>query len=178
LAFTWSNLLFACPLCNRSGKNSDFPLAQGSTPLHPEEHPDGREVPLLIDPGADNPMEHIQYTFKSDGRPGSASQWIAEPRGNSIRGAHTIFSCDLNNQEFKELRGDYVENYISPQADILRDCILSDDIRSAEREFPRALSLIKPRCSYAALAYDALTFFVPDALLVRMQRTWPHISAL
>lgn len=45
-AFVWPNLLFACAHCNSNEKRTQFPQA-----------PDGQ--PLLIDPTAEDPLDHI-----------------------------------------------------------------------------------------------------------------------
>lgn len=62
LAWDWRNLYLACPICNRS-KGGRFPLADGS-----HAHPSGdyetvimREIPLLLDPCADDPAEHLAF---------------------------------------------------------------------------------------------------------------------
>lgn len=61
LAYTWSNLYYACEICNRVGKRSLFPLAdiaqrrRSGTDL-------GIEVPEILDPGgADDPRAHIKF---------------------------------------------------------------------------------------------------------------------
>jgi hypothetical protein len=63
LAYTWDNLLFACPSCNRSNKNDLFPLEHGSTPLHDPDDAPGGERPLLLHPRQDNGVEHIEFVF-------------------------------------------------------------------------------------------------------------------
>ncbi|HMY18924.1 MAG TPA: hypothetical protein PKA58_21505, partial [Polyangium sp.] len=47
LAFTWSNLYFSCPDCNRSYKRTRFPLEHGSIALKTRKRPPGQEIPLL-----------------------------------------------------------------------------------------------------------------------------------
>lgn len=60
LGHDWSNLLYACPICNRSYKKDLFPLkneaARATSPgnLTCEE-------PLIINPATDDPALHIQY---------------------------------------------------------------------------------------------------------------------
>jgi hypothetical protein len=40
-----------------------FPLEAGSVPLLPEEQPPGKELPTLIDPCGEDPVESIQFVF-------------------------------------------------------------------------------------------------------------------
>lgn len=62
LAFTWENLLFSCPNCNRGKAKADrFPLAGGSTALLAEQQPPGQELPLLLDPATESGARHIQF---------------------------------------------------------------------------------------------------------------------
>lgn len=61
LAYTWSNLLLSCAVCNRSFKRSYFPLA------HPKNravsHLDDltKEEPLIIHPSIDEPEDFIEF---------------------------------------------------------------------------------------------------------------------
>jgi uncharacterized protein (TIGR02646 family) len=48
-AFSWPNYLLACSLCNSNCKRDQFPL-------------DSRGKPLLIDPTAEDPLQHLTLT--------------------------------------------------------------------------------------------------------------------
>ncbi|MBK9441880.1 MAG: hypothetical protein IPN53_11440 [Comamonadaceae bacterium] len=122
LAFSWDNLLFACPACNRSGKNDLFPLIHGSISLLNPLLPPGNELPLLLDPGsAINPVEHIEYTESAIGRNGGPTHWWARPRNASIYGVKTIEVCELNRLELRELRNDHFRSTLAPQVEALNN---------------------------------------------------------
>lgn len=48
-AFDWTNYLLACSICNSNAKRNQFPLDAGGQPL-------------LIDPTADDPLDHLTLT--------------------------------------------------------------------------------------------------------------------
>ncbi|NOY25886.1 MAG: HNH endonuclease, partial [Oligoflexia bacterium] len=48
-AFAWPNYLLACSHCNSNLKRNAFPI-------------DGNGDPLLLDPSADNPAEHLLFS--------------------------------------------------------------------------------------------------------------------
>jgi hypothetical protein len=74
-ASTWENLLPSCIDCNRErwhdtgvgaykyGKQNQFPLAAGS--VHASVEADvAAEVPLLLDPSAEEPANHLQFFLR------------------------------------------------------------------------------------------------------------------
>jgi len=178
LAFTWSNLLFACPSCNRSSKNDRFPLCGGSVALEAEDPSPGREEPLLLDPGsAVNPVEHIQFKWKAIGPVGAPKYWWARPRRGSVFGQMTIDVCDLNHYELRELRGDYFQSVIKDYVEALAQALANRKRSLALREFERAKSLLRPENQYVALAYDALCYCVPNAKIHELCGVrWPRPS--
>jgi hypothetical protein len=179
LAFTWSNLLFACPSCNRSWKNARFPLGDGSVALRLREAPPGKERPLLIDPGGKlNPVEHIEFErrhpkasepTKSPGR----LHWFARPRNRSVQGLFTIHVCGLNDQDLLELRCDHVETCVEQHTTELTDAIKAADDARTRRAFQRALGMLEPRNAYVGLNYDALRTLVPNSVLSPRGLSWP-----
>ncbi len=64
LAYEWSNLLLACPVCNRK-KGAYFPLEDPAERAWDHHHGNKleSEFPLLIDPSDENddPGEHIEF---------------------------------------------------------------------------------------------------------------------
>jgi 5-methylcytosine-specific restriction endonuclease McrA len=179
LAFTWENLLFACPSCNRSGKNDLFPLTKGDKALQSEDQPPGKERPYLLDPSGDiNPVEHIQFEYRlaSQSEPArlhGPMQWFARPRGRSIRGNYTIDVCELNHPDLVELRKDHVDHHVQPHVDELLAAIAASSKPRVQRAFARALGMLAPASAYVALTYDALRHFVPDAKLAPWNFAWP-----
>jgi hypothetical protein len=80
-------------------------MDHGTVSLTAEAPAPGSERPLLLDPGsAINPVEHIEFVPKVDCLVGTAQQWWARPRNNSLFGQVTIKVCDLNNVEMKSYR--------------------------------------------------------------------------
>lgn len=166
LAYSWDNLLFACPNCNRTGKNDAFPLAIGSIPLTAQSLPPGSEHPLLLDPGSSiNPVEHIEYLEQAIGKPGSPTYWWARPRNGSVYGSQSIQVCDLNRIELRGLRNDHFCTVIKPQIRALSDAVDASDLVGIHREFERAMGLLEPQNTYVGFTYDALRALMPDTRL-------------
>lgn len=178
LAFTWENLLFACPSCNRSYKNSGFPLDAGSTALIAENPPPGRERPLLIDPGSTvNPLKHIKFVYQAFGPAGTPRYWWARPRSGSSLGNATIEVCGLNRSELRELREDHYLDVVVPHAQAINTAVRSADRLRLSNEFQRALDLLKPRNAFVGLTYDALRVDAPDADIRGLLGIgWPRLS--
>lgn len=181
LAFTWDNLLFACPSCNRSGKNDLFPLDHGSVSLQPEHAAPGGEIPLLIDPGSSvNPVEHIKFVKETLGPSGGPFYWWARARNQSVRGQATIDACDLNHLDLLELRNDHFESVILRYVTPLRDALANNSSPAeVEKEFVRALYLLDSRNCFVGFTYDALCACIPNSeLAVVAQLSWPKPDQL
>lgn len=61
LGHEWKNLLYSCPICNRSFKRTEFPLDQGSVQANSPNDDIGLEKPLIINPSVVDPAEHIRF---------------------------------------------------------------------------------------------------------------------
>ena len=168
LAWNWDNLMFACPGCNRSGKNDLFPLDHGSVPLVPENQPPGGERPLLIDPASEDPVQHIQFQrIVKNGKP----LWIPVARGGSARGFETIKIVDLGRPDLLDLYEKHVRDEVIPAIEAVRNEInkigatpqqVSDQWRS------RIAPLVERTRRFAALAFDVIDDAFP--LAERQQR--------
>lgn len=94
LAYDWSNLLFACELCNRRYKKNFFPLKISANRCNPHLTFDTSvEAPLFINPSVVDPSMHIEF------------------RGTTIthktpEGDATITELDLDRGELDEMRRD------------------------------------------------------------------------
>lgn len=100
LTWTWSNHLFACHSCNTGYKQTYFPLATGSAalagPTYPypykrlrPEHLDVTvELPLFVDPSADDPLDHIAWRPVNPKQPKRMWRWDPVPK--TAEGAATI----------------------------------------------------------------------------------------
>lgn len=104
LAWTWSNLLFACDDCNRVGaKGNRFPIAAGTvriaapvTPLRKigRSHTAvKRETAMLINPREEDPFKHLQWMPVD--RSAHRWNWTWTIVGRDARGSLTIDTLDL-----------------------------------------------------------------------------------
>lgn len=94
LAYEWSNLLFACQLCNQRQKRNLFPLHDAA--LRARSHRDdlAQEEPLFIQPAEENPEAHI----------GFRQEMVF---GKSEPGRVTVEALGLNRAALSEKRRDY-----------------------------------------------------------------------
>jgi uncharacterized protein (TIGR02646 family) len=92
-SFVWDNLYLACPNCERSKANR-FPLEdeRRRAPPDADRRQLAQESPLLLDPCADEPDEHL--VFSADGT----------VSGLTARGRATIEILDLNRSSLCEAR--------------------------------------------------------------------------
>jgi hypothetical protein len=154
LAWTWKNLMFACPGCNRSGKNDEFPLDAGSTALVPELTPPGRESSVLIDPAAEDPVPHIQFRpVLQNGK----RKWVPVPRNGSVRGLRTIEVLRLDRPDLLDLYEDHVEQYVTPALTRVRTAITTGIAAQVQAEWQsQIIPLISPLRPYTALSHDVV----------------------
>ncbi len=186
LSFTWENLLFACPLCNRTGKNDRFPLKNGSRPLLAWEMPPGKERLLLLDPAVEQGVEHIEFVPRTRSpRPGHEStwqdvdRWTATPRGASERGKYSIEVFGMNHEQLQDLYLNHVRDTVRPCYEGIRRAIDAPDRsarkeRRVQEEVRRAKDTLFTRSvPFVGLSYDALRFFVPSSRITPFGATWP-----
>jgi uncharacterized protein (TIGR02646 family) len=166
LAWTWSNLLFVCPVCNRNTKNDQFPLDAASVPLQPHEQPPGGEFPLLIDPCVEDPIRHIQFQpVALRGRP----RWAPFARSGSRRGFTTISTLKLDRPELLDLYDVHVEQHVVPVVKRLEEVIRARDSARVQEVWRNdVLVLMQHSRPFAALSYDAIDHHVA----VGVRRTW------
>lgn len=165
LAWTWSNLLFACLNCNRYSKGSRFPLREEGRRLKPEEQPPGRERPLLLDPAAPgDPRQHLIH------RPVRPDDWWVFPREGSREGAWTLKILDLNRDELRTLRGSFYRDHLQPQVERLGQRVHQVRAQAVDVAELRAdwAALIRtmgtPTYEYSAFALDVLDHHFPAPL--------------
>lgn len=168
LAYTWANLLFACPSCNRSKKKDLFPLETGSVALRAKQQPPGRERPLLIDPSRENGVAHIEFVFMANAV-GGRKHWFPRARRGSQKGDQTVRVVGLS--DHIELYDRHVNVVVRPIADDLNEAIR--DRGDVNKAFSRALRLLQPSMPYVGLSYDALCALVPNTDLARHGLSWP-----
>lgn len=95
LAYDWSNLYLSCQLCNQRFKKNTFPLADPARRCRNHLGDLSLEEPLFLDPGSEDPEEHIEF---------SAEQPRA--RNGSSRGQATIEALGLQRSDLQEVRFD------------------------------------------------------------------------
>ncbi|WP_437999993.1 hypothetical protein WMF26_09065 [Sorangium sp. So ce185] len=164
LAWTWENLLFACPNCNRRHKKNKFPLVRGSRILPVGHSPPGPERALLVDPaGSDDPMDHIQ--FVPFHRAGKKAKWIPVARGGSRRGKRTIQVLKLDRPALVTHYGDHVSDLVDHHVKGIREAIGTGDGHAAAKAWQAALKkLFHPRQAFKALSHDVLDHHFPLGL--------------
>lgn len=92
LAYSWSNLYFSCPNCNRSGKKRFFPISDPTKRARSHNDNIDDEEPLLLDPGGpDDPRDHIHFHGE-----------VAV--GITVRGRQTVKTLMLDRQALNEER--------------------------------------------------------------------------
>lgn len=160
LAWTWENLLFSCPNCNRSAKNDAFPLEAGSVPLIPEEQPLLKEMPTLIDPSVEDPVDLIQFVF-------NGSHWQPIGRKGSLRGQRTVEILMLGRPDLLTLYDTHVNEIVKPRIDEVQKAISNQDLTLVYSSWRRVRALLSPRMPFVALSFDAIDFLVSEA--IRMQ---------
>jgi len=95
LAYEWTNLYFACQICNQKFKVNLFPLTDPAARAISHRDDLSREEPLLIDPEGDDPEEHIGFRKE-----------YAYPISGSPKARTTIQALGLNREELVERRRD------------------------------------------------------------------------
>jgi uncharacterized protein (TIGR02646 family) len=137
LAYAWTNLFFACQLCNQSFKKNLFPLADPTR--RARSHLDNLtdEQPMLIDPADEEPSAFIGFREE-----------MAFPIDDNLRARMTIEVLGLNREELAEFRLDHLARF-----KLLRDALStlppdSDLARDIRTHFEEA---VLPRAQYASM---------------------------
>lgn len=139
LAYTWSNLLFACEVCNRRHKARLFPLADPARRARTPDDDLAAEAPLFVDPSLDDPGEHI--TFHG-----------ADPCARSERGSATIDALGLDREPLRERRMTRLE-HLRFLRDVVALAVDNDALGAvAERAHRHLRQAVAPTSEYAAMA--------------------------
>jgi hypothetical protein len=154
LAWTWENLLLACPGCN-TVKANYFPVRGRA--LAPMEFDLSREEPLLIDPCRDDPLDHIVWAPKN---PGAAPEdWEWKPESvNSARGAITIQALRIDRREIiVHVSDDLWRNVVRPVLHEERR-VRGGEVSAQEAWHGLLDELLFDGAPYAAARWSALTY--------------------
>ena len=185
LAYSWDNLLYSCGICNGE-KGTQFPLADGSVPLKAEESAPGGEAPLLLNPyaadPAPDPVNLIEFR-KTTSR--GKDTWEPFARHGDERARRTIEDIvKLNRDGLVKPYRDHVKSAVIPKVDAVKAALRGQELKNGNlqplwRAYCVAVRiLLHPQARFAALSYDSLRNFVPDAELVaHLRRPWPRPPA-
>jgi 5-methylcytosine-specific restriction endonuclease McrA len=159
LAWTWENLLFSCPLCNRTYKNDQFPLEVGSAVMLPEDPLPGPEQAILIDPRREDPVDHIHFRpFDHERR------WIPMPRNGSQRGLTTINVLALDRPELLDFYERHVRDLVVPAVNATKDAMALGPAQAQDAWTSRVLPLFKPHREFHGLTFDAIEHLIPRSI--------------
>jgi uncharacterized protein (TIGR02646 family) len=154
LAYEWTNLLYACEVCNRRHKGNLFPLAPNGVRARTPSDNLASEVPLFVDPTAQDPSLHIGFR-----------QEYAYAIKGSASGEATIAALELNRPELAERRWDLLR-VLGRLRDLTRVCKDADLVREAR-------ALLKDRVDDCA-EYSAAARAAVRAAKAQPRRTRPR----
>jgi len=146
LAYDWSNLYYACELCNRVGKRNLFPIAD-PTQRRRSANDRGQEIPEIIDPGgALDPRDHIKFRG-------------AAPEGVTALGRKTICVLGLDRGDLTTARLDHLKLLVAlREIKNLPAVNLDAAMLATQRKAIDALqAMIEPTATFSAMAQDFLT---------------------
>ena len=119
LAYAWTNLFFACQLCNQSFKKNLFPLADPTRRARSHLDDLAAEQPMLVHPTDEEPSALIGFRKE-----------MAFPIDDDSRARMTIEVLGLNREELAEFRLDHLAHFkrlrealslLSSDSDVARD---------------------------------------------------------
>jgi uncharacterized protein (TIGR02646 family) len=144
LAYAWSNLLYACELCNRPVKRNLFPLKDPTTRARRSTDDLAAEEPLLINPaGPADPRDHIRFRHN-------------KPYGITERGRETVKTMDLDRSQLDDPR----LRHIHIVETLRRVASLEPANPEIALEIKRARAslamLVKPEAPFSAMTQDLL----------------------
>jgi hypothetical protein len=162
LAWSWENLLFACPTCNgRSRKASHFPIEGPPAPIGATDRAIlDAERPLLLDPSRaeDDPRGHIVWAPINPTAPRAAWKW--SPIHRSPRGKMTIRVLKL--RALEDAATAWVRSQILEAVENIQRLEAEGHAEEAERACARLQGrLFAPSVGWHALSACALGVLLP-----------------
>jgi uncharacterized protein (TIGR02646 family) len=146
LAYTWSNLLVSCSVCNTSWKQTYFPLRDPAQRARSHRARIRREQPLLVDPALEDPRDHIRFD-------GDA------PYALTDRGQETIDRLGLRRGDLREERQTLLSTLTQLRTVVVA---LGADAPEAQDATAYMLTLAQQSAEFSAMVTDFLAApFVP-----------------
>lgn len=172
LTWTWTNLLFVCSRCNDPGHKANyFPLAAASaalvSPKRPVQGKSGpflfrtaSERPLLIDPAAEDPLDHIAWRPLQ--RQLERGDWKWVPWGLTPRGQETIDVLRLG--EIADEVEDHLRTAVLPSLEELEGHCNAGRMRAGTARWKTLLAnTLAPASPLSAATWCALNVWMPAA---------------
>jgi hypothetical protein len=188
LAWTWSNLLFSCARCNgQATKGNWFPIAPGSkrVPAPPRElmralPPEcldlASERALLIDPAADNPMDHIVWQPEDPSASWEALKWRPYGHDRQGRGTTTIKILGLEGDHARDVSNE-INATITTAALSIVDALAQNDGPRVHRDLDTIEKRFAETSPFLAAKHDAWTWFLAQPTLAALAAPGPMSRA-
>jgi hypothetical protein len=169
LTWTWENQVFACTSCNTGYKQSYFPLAPGSAvltgPARPYRNRRLRpchldvsvEAPMLVDPSAEDPLDHIEWRPVDRTQPKRLWKWF--PADLTPRGNVTIKVLRL--EDLADDVGDHVRDNLLAHTESVCAHVDAGQHATAAAEWRTLVrDVAGSRCQLAGPTWNALHYLV------------------
>jgi len=137
LAYSWDNLIFACPTCNQDSKKEQFEIQNATQVIYDSKDLSNihnlcskynqQEKPKLFHPEFDQPEEFLSFDAKGN------------IYSENIRGKYTIKTCGLNREKLSTRRKELVvDDFIKKLDDII--FITHEDIEKCLIEIDKLIN--------------------------------------
>lgn len=178
LAWTWSNLLFACARCNGPATKANwFPLEAGGTRVAAPSRTAHLNIPgnslalatenaLMIDPASEDPMQSIVW-LPLQPLPARWEDLNWRPQHLDERGRVTIKVLRLDGEDSADVSG-YIRTHVRPKAVAIAEAIAVNDRRSLNSTLDQLQELFSPTQPFLAAVFDAWEWFRAQPELARL----------
>lgn len=148
LAYSWTNLLVSCEMCNTTYKGNLFPLENYAERARSHHYNVNVERPLFVDPSGEDPRQHIRFRR-------SEVTYVTE------RGRATIEGLGLGRSDLEEARRERLAHLESLRwiAQLENGAVI-DEVEGAREQLEEA---VLPSAKFSAMARDFLDG-VPEVL--------------
>ena len=151
MAYTLTNLYFACPDCNEYRKNDRFPLSDETLRARNHHQAIAAEGPLILDPGGpSDPRLHIHF----------ANDF---PVGLTDQGRETIRALKLDREPLNKRRRTLIHR-LQGEQEVIKLWARDTQAGAVERVEAARQALrdaIQPHAEFSAAAQDFLSGWTP-----------------